>query len=133
MGKVHSLSDDVYNKELERMRMMKRFPELPTAKQEMIRVLRRITEHDKQFLHELITFFVDNGERCPTPHELIERAGNMRTRVHKPLGNPACLKCGGSGWVRTTRTVRVSGMEPYEADCSTRCLCAPALPKQGAS
>jgi hypothetical protein len=129
MARKNSLSDDVYEKELDRMRMLKRFPEMPSARQETIRVMRRITSESRSFLHELITFFVDNAERCPTPHELIERAGIMRATENKPLGDPACLRCTGTGYVRGTRMVTVPGMEPYEADYSARCACAPVAPQ----
>lgn len=125
MLKSRLLSDEIYNDELDRMRMMKRFAEVPAARQEMIRALRRVSQNDKLFLHDLITFFIDNAERCPTPHELIERAGIMRASKSKPLGSPACEKCYGTGYIHTTRIVKISGMEPYEAECSMRCDCAP--------
>ena len=118
------ISDELYRKELDRLRMLPKFPEVPTTQQEMIRVLRRITETDVRFLHELITGFVDAAEACPRPCDLYERASAMRGEwATKPLGDPACPSCGGSGWLRGTRTVKVPGMQPYEADYSERCTC----------
>jgi hypothetical protein len=125
MAKPQPLEDEFLNKELDRMRMMKRFPELPAARQEMIRTLRHISEN-RTFLHELITFFVDGCERCPVPHELRERAGIIRSAEAKPLGNPHCEKCGGTGWIHSTRTVKLPGMQPYEAESSERCNCSSA-------
>jgi hypothetical protein len=128
-----SLADIVYDKELDRMRMLKGFPELPAVRREMTRTLRSITAVDGQFLHNLITHFVDHWESCPKPHDLTERAGAMRSGLKKPLGSASCLKCGGTGWVQSTRTVKVHGFEPYEADFSEHCACAPPLPRQEAS
>ena len=115
--------DKFFNDELDRMRMLKRFPELPTARQEMVRTLRHISEN-RNFLHELVTFFVDSCDRCPTPHELRERAGIMRSAEAKSMGNPNCEDCHGTGWITTTRKVEISGMQPYEAEASKRCRCA---------
>jgi hypothetical protein len=132
MPKPKLLNDSDYYEELDRMRMMKRFAEMPAAKQELIRALRKITETDKSFLHNLITFFIDNCEKCPTPRELYERAGLMREAMRGPLGNADCPDCHGTGWIQTVRTVRLPGMEPYEADCSQRCTCAPPVKSDAA-
>ena len=122
------LADSTYEKELERLRMLKSFPELPIARQEMIRAMRAITATDARFLHDLITHFVDLWQTCPLPLDLRQRAGAMRKGESKALGSPSCEKCGGSGWLHSVRKVHVSGMEPYYADCSERCLCAPPAP-----
>jgi hypothetical protein len=45
----------------------------------------------------------------------------------------SCLKCDGTGYIHSIRVVRLPGFEPYEADFSARCTCAPALPKREAS
>jgi hypothetical protein len=123
------LEDKIYHAELERLGGLRKFPEVPAFKQEMIRAMRRITECDKEFLHRLVTYFVDNADICPTPHELIQAAGDLREK--KPLGSASCLKCGGTGYVHSVRTVRISGMEPYDADFSERCACAPPIAKAG--
>jgi hypothetical protein len=117
------LKDEVYGAELDRMRAMVRFPELPALRQQMIRVMRSVT-NNRDFLHALITYFVDHGEQCPTPTELSERANVMRASEAKPQGNPACEKCGGTGWAHGTKMVTVAGMPPYEAEYSGRCSCA---------
>jgi hypothetical protein len=125
MSNTRPLKDEVYGSELDRMRMLARFPEVPVARQEMMRAMRMITRDNRTFLHEIISFFVDNGERCPTPHELNERAGLMRNAA-KPLASPSCLQCGGAGWVHGSKMVRVAGMPPYEAEYTARCACVTA-------
>ena len=128
MARPQPLKDKLFNDELDRMQMMKRFPEGEIARQEMIRTMRTIGADNSKFLHELITFFVDNYPRCPTPHELIERTGIMRTAAYKPLGKAGCLKCSGTGWVHTRRRVKITGMQSYDADFAERCECAPPAP-----
>jgi hypothetical protein len=129
MRKQQLLTDEIYHAELDRLRVLTKFPEVPNAQREMIRALRRITETDLKFLHSLITGFVDTADTCPMPSDLYEEANRRRAGKEKPLGNSSCLKCGGSGWVHNTRTVHVSGMEPYEAEFAERCACAPVAPK----
>jgi hypothetical protein len=123
------LEDKVYADELDRLRLLAKFPEVPNAQREMIRALRRITETDRKFLHDLITGFVDTADTCPMPSDLYEEANRRRAGKEKPLGNSSCLKCGGSGWVHFTKTVNVTGMESYEAEFAVRCACAPVAPK----
>lgn len=120
------ISDEVYHRELERLHLLPKFPEVPIGQQELIRVLRRITETDGKFLHELVTGFVDTAEACPRPTDLYERANAMRAdAAAKPLGNPSCMKCHGAGWVHTTKRVKIAGLDPYEAESSERCMCTP--------
>jgi len=126
MPNPRPLKDEVYGAELDRMHAMTRFPELPALRQQYIRVMRSIT-NNRDFLHALITYFVDHNEQCPTPTELFERADVMRKSETKPQGNPACLKCGGTGWVHGTKLVTVAGMPPYEAEYSGRCRCSSAV------
>jgi hypothetical protein len=116
------LKDEVYGAELDRMRAMVRFPELPSLRQQMIRVM-RATTNNRDFLHALITYFVDHSEQCPTPTELSERANVMRTSEAKPQGSSTCMKCGGTGWVQGTKMVTVAGMPPYEAEFAAVCTC----------
>ncbi|HEY6371529.1 MAG TPA: hypothetical protein VIX37_13195 [Candidatus Sulfotelmatobacter sp.] len=124
--RIKTLTDTVYGQELDRLRMLQGFPEVPAARQGMVRALRRIT-CEKSFLHELVTYFVDNAERCPAPEELSQRAGILRASgERKPLGSVSCLKCNGTGWVHFTKTITAGGMEPYEAEFCLRCACAPA-------
>lgn len=126
MRRPKPIPDESYRIELDRLRILPKFPELPAVQQEMIRAMRHITTTDSAFLHDVITHFVDNSLRCPTPHELFEYVGNLRHRASKPLGSPSCLKCGGTGWVHYSRTVEVAGLEPYEAEYARRCDCVPA-------
>lgn len=123
MAKSQQLKDAVYYDELDRMRSLKRFPEVPVARQEMVRVMRDIATENRVFLHDLITFFVDECDRCPTAHELRERAATMRAAKAGPLGKKNCPQCGGDGWVRGVKMVKVSGMAPYEAEYSAVCSC----------
>jgi hypothetical protein len=123
MRSPQPLKDEVYHAELDRMRMLPRFPEIPAARQELIRSLRQVTGN-REFLHSLITHFVDHAEHCPTVSELSDRARIMRYADHAHTGNAACSQCGGTGWVRGVRTIKVPGMEPYEAEYSKRCQCA---------
>jgi hypothetical protein len=124
------ITDEIYHEEMDRLRMLAKFPEVPVNQQDMIRTLRRISETDKQFLHDLISYFVDNATLCPKPHDLFDRASAMRTTGQKPLGNPACLKCNGTGWVHFTKHVDpLHDGIGYEADYSARCKCAPPIPR----
>jgi hypothetical protein len=128
VARAKYIDDDVYAKELDRLRILRRFPELPAGQQDMVRTLRRITDKDVEFLHDLISWFVDNVETCPRPADLSNRAGEMRHREQKTLGNPACLKCDGTGWIHGTTRIRVKGLDPYDADWAKRCDCRPAPP-----
>jgi hypothetical protein len=131
MSKKKFLADDFYAEQLERLSGLQGFPLMPAAQADMKRALRRVSETDGQFLHRLVTQFVDDPSgRCPKPGELIAQAGQWRQHEKKSLGNPACMKCGGSGWISVTRMVQVSGMQPYSADFAERCQCAPPTPRQ---
>jgi hypothetical protein len=130
MRKPQVIADEVYHAELDRLRVLAKFPEVPNAQREMIRALRRITETDMKFLHNLITGFVDTADTCPMPSDLYAEANRRRTGYQKPLGNPACLKCNGTGWVYFTKHVDpLHDGIGYEADYSARCTCAPAIPR----
>lgn len=117
------LKDADYEQEIERMAHLAGFPHLPAAQLEYRRVLRRVTETDKQFLHKLITDVVDSTMRCPTPAELIQRAGAIRHRAHPTAGAAGCEICGGSGFVTTMRQVNIPGIAPYEAEFAAACKC----------
>jgi hypothetical protein len=117
------LSDTVYDQEIERMSDLPGFPHLPAAQREFRRVLRRVTETDKTFLHNLITDVVDSVTICPTPAELIQRAGAMRHRAHPTAGDAGCELCHGSGFVTTVRQVAIAGIAPYEAEFAAVCTC----------
>jgi hypothetical protein len=131
MSKKKLLVDDFYTNQLERLSGLQGFPLMPAAQVDLKRALRRVSETDEQFLHRLVTQFVDDpAGKCPKPGELIALAGQWRHHEKKSLGNPACLKCNGTGWVSGTKMVEVAGMDPYEADYSIRCQCAPPAPRQ---
>ena len=123
MRSPQPLKDEAYNTELDRMRMLPKFPEIPTARQELIRGLRQVTGN-RDFLHSLITHFVDHGDHCPTVTELCDRARIMHHSHQGHTGSAACVQCGGTGWIRGTKTITPPGMEPYEADYTRRCQCA---------
>lgn len=123
MRSAQPLKDTVYNTELERLRMLPHYPEIPAARQELIRSLRQVTGN-REFLHSLITHFVDHGEHCPSGSELADRARIMRFADHAHTGSAACTQCGGTGWIRGVRKIKVPGMEPYDAEYSQRCQCA---------
>lgn len=125
MAKAKLLADKVYSEEMERLAGLAGFPLVPAAQADLKRALRRVAESDLKFLHKLITQFVDDPSgRCPKPGEVLHLAGQWRQTEQKPLGNPACLKCNGSGWVSSTKRVKVPGMPPYDAECAERCECA---------
>jgi hypothetical protein len=126
MPKAKLLSDEFYGKQFERLSGLTGFPMVPAAQTDLKRALRRITDTDANFLHRLITRFVDGpGGRCPTPAELVQSAGQSREKGHKPLGSPSCMACNGTGWVSFRKMVSVAGAEPYEAEFARRCACAP--------
>jgi hypothetical protein len=117
------IEDVVYEYELDRMSQLAKFPAVPVVRQEMIRTLRHITEVDRDFLHALVSYFVDHGKTCPLPRELREQAGKMRYAAAKPLGGEDCPKCHGTGFYHTTKRVQIPGLEPYDAECSEPCRC----------
>jgi hypothetical protein len=128
--KTKFLDDAFYATQLERLSGLRGFPLIPAAQADLTRALRRVSETDGEFIHRLVTQFVDDSAgRCPKPGELLHQAGQWRQHKQTSLGNPACLKCDGTGWVSGTRMVKVKGVEPYEADYSERCLCAPPVPR----
>jgi hypothetical protein len=121
--KSSKLPDSFFTNEIERMSGLPKFPLLPAARLEIRRALRRVSETDGTFIHNLITEAVDADTICPTPAELIRRAGEIRHRAHASVGKADCERCHGSGFIRVTRRVRVAGMEPYEAEFSAMCVC----------
>lgn len=123
MSKAKQLEDGFYDKQISRMTNLAKFPMVPEAYKEVRRALRRISETDEGFIRKLITDVVDTNETCPTPAQLIRRAGEMRAAAQKPVGNPDCEQCHGSGFVSTTRRVKVAGLEPYDADIAEACAC----------
>jgi hypothetical protein len=121
--KLKPLADAVYEEEIIRLSGLKKFPELPSAQQELRRALRRISATDEAFLHRLITDVVDSEMVCPTPAELIQRAGAIRHRGQGTVGRADCPHCQGSGFVSTTRTVTLPGMLPYDSAFAALCVC----------
>jgi hypothetical protein len=117
------LADAIYDREIGRMANLTGFPLLPAAQLEYRRVLRRISETDGDFLHKLITDVIDSVTVCPTPAELIQRAGAIRHRARPTAGNAGCERCGGSGFVTTVRQVAIAGIAPYEAEFAAVCTC----------
>lgn len=117
------LEDAVYDREIERMANLAGFPHLPAAQLEYRRVLRRITEMDKEFLHNLITDLIDSTTVCPTPADLIQLAGAKRQRASQTVANVDCPHCQGLGYITVTRQVRISRLEPYDADFARPCQC----------
>jgi hypothetical protein len=122
-SRLKPLDDAVYDKQVERLSGLPKFPLLPTAQKELRRALRRISETDFEFLRKLIDDVVDSHERCPTPAELIQLAGAKRHRAHTTVGNTDCDACGGAGFITTVRKVQPLGMDPYEAEFATPCQC----------
>jgi hypothetical protein len=116
------LEDATYDEQVERLSGLKEFPLLPGAQKELRRALRRITETDLDFLKRLIADIVDTATICPTPHELIQRAGAIRNRRSHTLGNPDCPKCHGTGFVAFTRRIRGACGE-YDYDFASSCQC----------
>lgn len=121
---IKKLSDALYSQEIERMSQLAGFPLVPAAQLEYRRVLRRITETDKAFLHNLISDVIDSVTICPTPAELMQRAGVIRQHTRTDAGGASgCAICGGSGYVTTMRQVSVSGLGSYETGFAARCQC----------
>jgi hypothetical protein len=118
-----SLEDADYDKQVERLSGLPKFPHLPTAQHEIRRALRRISETDIAFIRRLIDDVVDTATVCPTPAELITIAGAKRQRNHTSVGKADCEVCGGSGFVTTVRKVALPGIEPYESEFAAVCTC----------
>ena len=123
MKKSKLLADAVYEKEVDRLSGLPKYPALPAAQKELRRALRRISEFDEDFIHRLITDVVDDSPVCPTPADLIRMAGERRHRTQTSAGKLDCLLCGGSGFVRTVCKVSLPGIAPYDAECSAVCQC----------
>jgi hypothetical protein len=117
------LEDADYDKQVERLSGLPKFPQVPTAQKEIRRALRRISETDIGFLRKLIDDVVDSAMVCPTPADLIRFAGEKRNRVQTSPGKPDCEACRGSGFVTTVRRVELHGVEPYDADFAAVCKC----------
>jgi hypothetical protein len=117
------LDDFTYDKEIERLSALPKFPQMPAAQKELRRALRRISETDIDFLHRLISDVIDQAFTCPTPADLIRIAGEKRARVQTAVGNADCEICHGSGFVTTERQVNIRGVEPYEAEFAALCAC----------
>lgn len=121
---IKKLSDALYAQEIERMSQLAGFPLVPAAQLEYRRVLRRIAETDKAFLHNLISDVIDSTTVCPTPAELIQWAGAIKHRAHPTAGGASgCEICGGSGYITFLRRVHVSGLGSYETEFAEPCKC----------
>lgn len=122
-----SLEDADYDKQVERLSGLPKFPALPTAQKELRRAMRRITETDIAFLRKLIDDVVDTATVCPTPADLIQMAGAKRNRTaqntHETIGRPDCPYCEGTGFTIFYRRVSPGGVEPYEASFAAVCTC----------
>jgi|GEM_PF-4328160 len=99
------------------------FPFEESGRNELARVLRRITQTDFQFLDQVITTIMDKAKVCPTPAEVLEIAGEKRYDPNQPIGDPDCPQCHGVGFVGSTQLVAIGGLAPYEADVAVRCQC----------
>jgi hypothetical protein len=122
-SKLKLLDDAEYEKQVQRLSGLPKFPQLPAAQKELIRGLRRISDTDVGFLHKLISDVVDTATVCPTPSELIQMAGAKRHRTYTSVGKADCPQCEGSGFVTTIRNVALPGLEPYEAEFAAPCQC----------
>lgn len=123
MRKSSKLPDAFYDSEIERLSGLAKFPALPMAQKEIRRALRHISESDGGFITSLITQVVDSNAVCPSPAELIRRAGEIRHRAHASIGNPDCEFCHGSGWIQFVRRVSPPNVAPYDAEASKPCPC----------
>ena len=117
------LDEPFYDGQIERMSSLAKFPHLPAGKQEIRRALRRISETDGDFITHLISDVVDTATACPTPAELIQRAGAKRHSAHASVGNADCELCHGSGFVTIVRKVALPGLAPYESEFAAACTC----------
>lgn len=116
------LPDETYDKEIERMSGLSKFPHVPVARQEIRSALRRISESDEDFIHRLISDVIDTHATCPTPAELIQLAGAKRARLHQSVGKRDCERCNGDGFISFTKRVKVAGVE-YETEFAKVCTC----------
>ena len=123
MKKSNVLPDSFYDKEIERLSGLPRFPLVDAARKEIRRALRRVSETDGEFIRRLITQAVDDDTRCPTPAELIQRAGEIRHRAQASIGKTNCEQCHGTGWIQGVKRFTPAGMEPYDAEVSKPCAC----------
>jgi hypothetical protein len=117
-----SLPDTFYDEQVGRLSGLDKYPAIPVGQHELRRALRRISETDRKFIERLIGEIIDTRTVCPKPLELTEEAERLRRPQYKPLGNPACAVCNGSGWESLTRRVRPGGHE-YEAEFARPCKC----------
>ena len=126
-SKQKLLPDSAYEKQIERMSGLPKFPVLPGAKQELRHALRRISETDLNFLHRLISDVMDTHTSCPTPASLFQMAGQKRQRAaevaYSVKALPDCERCGGTGFISITRHVKIAGLGEYDADFAERCHC----------
>ena len=126
-SKPKLLPDSEYEKQVERLSGLPKYPALPAGQKELRAALRRISETDANFLHRLISDVMDTHSTCPTPADLIQLAGAKRHRsmqVNQPtIGDPECPNCHGSGFVSFTHWVRLPNLDPYEADFARACNC----------
>lgn len=124
MQKSKLLGDAFYDEQINRMSGLAKFPHLPDAQKELRRALRRVSSSDREFLYRLVSEIVDTSERCPTPAEVLRRAGEMRQQgMVVTVGDPHCAVCHGSGWESFTRRVNLGGLSEYHADFSQPCKC----------
>lgn len=124
MKKSKLLDDAFYDKQIDRLSGLAKFPAVPEAQKELRRALRRISETNEAFISRLIADVIDTNEKCPTPAELIRRAGEMRAlATPTSLGKPDCEFCYGSGFVTVTKRVKIPGLQPYDADAAELCSC----------
>lgn len=123
MRKSKRLEDAAYDDEIERMSNLAKFPAVPAARNELRRALRRISEADKDFIHDLISDVIDTNTICPTAADLLRRAGDKRSINRASLGNPDCESCHGSGWIQVTVRVSPPRVAPYDAETSKPCAC----------
>src|SRR4030095_1561898 len=123
VGKPKLLEDEAYQKQVQRLSGLPKFPLVPAAQGELRRALRRISETDIGFIRKLIDDLVDTATVCPLPGDLIRLAGEKRQRVQATIGKADCELCGGSGFVSVTRRVAIAGIAPYETEFAAVCKC----------
>jgi len=104
-----------------------KFPLVPAGQKELRHALRRISDTDRKFIERLISEAVDTRTVCPKPLELLQEAERLRRPTVKPLGDPDCKICHGSGWESFTKRVITGGRE-YDADCARPCKCRAGRP-----
>ena len=123
MEKSNKLPDSFYDGQIKRMGQLQKFPLATVVQHEIRRALRRISDTDASFIETLITEVVDSNIVCPTPAELIRRAGDIRQRHHTTVGRADCDQCRGCGFIAKVRKVAISGLAPYEAEFAETCGC----------